>query len=100
MDEQRSQAHHQRVGWLEFRVRTLKIELFSDFTVLLEAQTLLKLPLRMTMVGRMSFIWQFSDEINVAEITATVAADIVHDILSMFVSFAPPKPARWLRDEF
>ncbi|KAH0838131.1 arginase family-domain-containing protein [Lanmaoa asiatica] len=38
-----------------------------------------------------------------AEITATAAADIVHDFLSMFMSFEPPKPANlpgpWPRDE-
>lgn len=43
------------------------------------------------------------DEGCVAEITATAAADIVHDFLSMFVSSKPPKPASlpgmWSRDE-
>ena len=66
-------------------------------------QTLLKSHLRMTMVGRMPFHLVISDEIRTAEITATAAADIVHDFLSMFMSSEPPKPTNlpgtWLRDE-
>ncbi|KAH7886000.1 arginase deacetylase [Phlebopus sp. FC_14] len=38
-----------------------------------------------------------------AEITGTAAADLVHDLLSMFLSLAPPKPVKlpgsWPRDE-
>jgi hypothetical protein len=106
MDKQRGQAHHQGAGRFEFRVRIVYYGRLSSrlHTTFFQWRGCCRSRtcVRPRWDARHSTLI-ISDERCAAEITSTVAADIVHDFLSMFVSSEPPKranlPDRWRKDE-